>query len=199
MNTNTQLEGLIGSWTNLQRQFWDNCLQNKPNRTATSELESACEKPLEITQEVLTSMLQAQAKFTHDLMRNANPEISESGIIDQYFDAMQEMLDAGVKSQKDLLENWFSTAEEFEQQTSFTPMMQWNPMQQMNPMSNWNSAMNNVFQAWGNAAEKTLEAQNEFVSHLTPVETPKPTTTRKSGARTKKSATGETLRHQPVA
>ena len=198
MNTNKQMEELVGAWTNLQHQFWDNCLQSKTG-DAKSEWESACKRPLEITQEVLTDMLQTQAKFTHDVMRYANPELSESDIIDRYFESMQEMIDTGVKSEEELLESWFTIVKEFEQQTSFSPMMQLNPMQQMNPMLNWNKTMNNLLQAWENAAEKTLDAQSEFVSHLTPVETTKPTATKKPGARTKKSATADVSKHQTAA
>jgi len=198
MNTNNQMEELLGAWTNLQRQFWDNCLQSKTSK-AKSEWESACKQPLELTQEALTDMIQTQAKFTHDAMRYANPELSESDIIDRYFDSVQEMVNTGFKSQEELLESWFSIAKEFEQQTSFSPMMQWNPMQQMNPMLDWNNAMKNVFQAWENAAEKTLNAQSEFVSHLTPVETTKPTSTRKPSTRSKKTVNADVSKHQTAA
>ena len=202
MKKNTQLEEMVGAWTDLQHQFWDNCLQSKSSHKK-SEWESACKRPLEITQEVMTEMLHTQAKFTHDAMRYASPELSESDIIDQYFESAQEMLDAGIKSEQDLLENWFSIVKEFEQQaTPMMPMMQWNPMQQMNPMVEWSNAMNNVFHAWENAAEKTLDAQNDFVSHLGPlgsVEKTVPPAAKKPRAQTKKPSAGNVTKHQAAA
>ncbi len=196
MTSNKQMEELVGAWTNLQRQFWDSCIQSKSSHSK-SEWENTCKRPLEITQQVLADMIQTQAKFTHDAMRYGNPEFAESEIIDRYFDSIQEMVDTGFKSQEELLDSWFSIFKEFEKQAN--PMMQWMPMQQINPVSDWNKAMNNVFKAWENAAEKTLDAQNEFVSHLAPVETPKSTGSRKSGTRTKKSTAADEPKHQSAA
>ena len=198
MKTSTQLEELVGAWTNLQHEFWDNCLQSKSS-SKNSEWESTCKRPLEITQEVMTDMLQTQAKFAHDAVRYASPELSESEIIDQYFESAQEMLDAGIKSEEELLENWFSIVKDFEQQASLSTMMQWNPMQQMNPMANWSNAMNNVFHAWESAAEKTLDAQNEFVSHLAPVEKTEAPKTGKTRSQTKKSVATNVTKHRAAA
>ncbi len=191
MTTKTELEEMIGAWTNLQRQFWDNFMQGKKT-SARSEWEEACRRPLEITQQVMTEMLQTQEKFTHNMLKTANPELEESEIIDQYFGSIKEMLDAGIKSQEELLETWFSLAREFERQAPSQNMMQWNPLAQsmMNPVAEWSKAVNNVFKAWENAAEKTLDAQNEFVSHLVPVEKPE-ATTKKAAPRSRKTASAE--------
>jgi len=198
MNTSTQLEELVGAWTNLQHEFWDNCLQSKSSSNK-SEWESACKRPLEITQGMVSGILQTQAKFFHDAMRYASPEFSESEIIDQYFESVQEMFDSGIESEGELLENWFSILKEFEKQASFAPIMQWYPMPKNNPVADWNKAMNNVFQVWENAAEKTLDAQNKFVSHLTPVEKIGTAKSEKSRSEARKSTATNATKHQTAA
>ncbi len=188
MTTKIQLEDLVTSWTDLQRQFWDSFMLGK-NTNAQSEWEDTCKRPLEITHEILTSMLQTQTKFTHNILRDTNPELAESEIIDQYFDVVNEFLDAGIRSQNKLLENWFSLIREFEKQADTSTMMQWNPLtQKMNLIAEWNKIIKNVFETWENAAEKTLTMQNEFVSQMVPIENNSSSTSKKPSSRRRKQA-----------
>lgn len=191
MTTKTEIEDIVSSWTNLQQQFWDSFILGKRDNTHTG-WEDVCKRPLEISQDALTNMLQSQAKFTHNILRYANPDLAESEVIDQYFDSVKEMLDAGVKTQEGILENWFSMTREFEKQTSTSAMMPWYPLaQQMNPIADWSTAYSNVFRTWKDTAEKALNAQNEFVSHLVPIEKAGTSSTKKHSTRTRKSTSEE--------
>ncbi len=79
-------------------------------------------------------------------------------------------------------------------------MMQWHPMmQQMNPMADFSNTMNKVFHAWENAAEKTLDVQNDFVSHLVPVEKTEASKIRKPRSKAKKTTATNVTKHKAAA
>lgn len=184
MKTNTQVEEMVGAWTNLQRQFWDNCLQTN-SKSKKSEWESACKRPLELTRDMLSETVKTQSMLTRDTLRLTDPSFLDSGMFDQFFDTLQGMVDSSIDSEEEILENWFNFAKEFEQQLPATSMYQWGSMPLMDPTRSWNRAMNNMMKAWEGATEKTLEVQNEFVSQIMPE---KGSSAKKSGSASSKSA-----------
>lgn len=164
MNTSQQIEDLMGAWTNLQRQFWEGCLPTNAT-SSKSDLKSACKKPLEVTREAMSEMLQTQAKLTRSAMKYADPQFTESGMVDQYFESVQEMIDTGINAEKDMVDSWFDLAKQCEHLAG-NPMTQWGniPQLNMNPMATWNQGFNSLLNAWQDIAEKTLDAQEQLFS-----------------------------------
>lgn len=167
MNTGTQLGEMVEAWTKLQKKFWDSCLDSKSASTP-DEWEQVIKKPVELTQELYSSLLTNQAEFVRDALGLTNAKITESNYIEPYFEAIKTMLDDGVKYQEYLIESCFSTAKELEKVMLPSNIMQSRPKLSGNPMESLYKATHEVFQAWESATEKTMETQKEFVSSMAP-------------------------------
>jgi hypothetical protein len=166
MKKDTQVEEMVSAWTNLQRQFWDNCLQTN-SKSKKTQLESACKRPLELTRDMLSESVKTQAMLTRDALRLTDSSLLDSGMLDQYFDTVQRMIDSSIDSQEEMLESWFNCAKEIEQQLPEKSMSQWSSLLFQIPTKDGKRAANNMMESWQDATEKTLEVQKEFVSKAT--------------------------------
>jgi hypothetical protein len=175
MNTSTEIQDVVESWSHFQRELWDSWMntgRTQPSFTG----EDALKQMLEFTEEMGTCALKIQSDYAQTALRLGNPEGASSGFISDYSGQMRGMVDHWFSAQKQAWDAWSLSARQLA------------PMQ--TPINCWTKEANNVFQSWQDATEKTLETQARFLSQIMPSETTETTTTpvKRSQAHKQKAA-----------
>ena len=92
MNTSTEIQDLVDSWSHFQGELWDSWMNT--GRTQPSFLgEDALKQMLEFTEEMGTNALKIQSDFAQTALRLGNPEDARSGFISDYSEQMRGMMD----------------------------------------------------------------------------------------------------------
>ena len=150
MSSNSQIENMVGTWSDLQQQLWRGWLDTL-QLTPSGWWKQNYRMPLGIFEEMVNLGLRAQSQYTRICMKGLQPNEAIPEFVNQVGERMQKTAEDWTEAQRQAWETWFKVAK------------QWDPT---HPSIDWEVPVQNLFQSWQNAAEKTLEMQANLVSPM---------------------------------
>ncbi len=148
MSSNSQIENMVGTWSDLQEQLWRGWLDGL-QLTPSGWWKQNYRIPLEICEEMVNFGLQAQSQYTRICTKGMQPNEAMPEFVNQVGERMQKTAEDWIEAQRQAWETWFKAAK------------QWDPT---HPSIDWDVPAQNLFQSWQGAAEKTLKMQANMYS-----------------------------------
>jgi hypothetical protein len=148
MSSNSQIENMVGTWSDLQQQLWRGWLGTL-QLTPSGWWKQNYRIPLEICEEMVKLGLQAQSQYAQICMKGLQPNKAMPEFVNQVGERMQMMTENWTEAQRQAWETWFKAAKQLDP---------------THPSMEWEVPAQNLFQSWQEAAEKTLEMQANLVS-----------------------------------
>lgn len=182
MSSNSQIEDMVGTWSDLQQQLWRGWL-GALQLTPSGWWQQNYRAPLEICEQMVNLGLQAQSQYTRSCMKGLQPNKSVPEFVNQVGERMQAMTENWTEAQRQAWETWFKAAK------------QWDPT---HPSMDWDVPTQNLFQSWQDAAEKTLEMQTSLFSLMADEQQPA-ATAKADEKKSPKSSPNKTARSKAAA
>ena len=152
MNPNTQIENMVGTWTHLQQQWWNNWLSSLP-ANPVSWWTQMYRTPLEISEEIVKLGLQTQAGYTRVCMKGLRLSKGTPKSLVQWLEQLEAVSENSTDAQREAWNAWFRAAED------------WDPTR---PSIVQSDSVENLSQVWQDATRKTLEMQAGWFSSMVP-------------------------------
>jgi hypothetical protein len=146
-----QAEELMKSWTKAQQQLWDTWKSAMP-KVGTTEASAAWEKMIEFWKEALDQSLNVQIEWANMWANSVKSQPNVPKEFGTWTDQMTVTMKSWSKSQVHL---WESMRDSMKQATPETLMQHMGEGAQV------------AFQAWRDAVDKAVEAQEELTKHWT--------------------------------
>jgi hypothetical protein len=156
MNTrvNTQVEDIIGAWTRFQGQWWDG-LFGIGKGNVGQPWEQFFSRPLDVSEDVVNCMLQQQSDCIRIAMKNVRPGSGAPRVASEWADQVEKAAQHWVDAQRQAWKTWFAA------------VRQMDPNHVQGGSKNKSeSHADNVFNAWQQATQETLQAQVDSMSRL---------------------------------
>lgn len=151
---NTQVEELVGAWTRFQGQFWDNLFGIGKGNLA-QPWEQLYERPLDVTEDMVNCILQQQSDCIRITMKNARPGNGAPKVASEWSDQFEKAAQHWVDAQRQAWKTWFSAVKQLD------------PYRVQGAAKDTvESHSDNVFEAWQQATQRTLQAQADWMTSL---------------------------------
>lgn len=150
---NNQVEDMASAWTRFQGQLWDSMFGIGRSGQPWQQLYG---RPLEVGEDIVNCWLQQQSDCIRIAMKNVRPGNGAPRIAADWADQVENAAQHWVDAQRQAWTTWFAT------------IRQMDPSRlQGKSKGKTDSQAANIFDAWHQATQKTLQAQAEWVSNLT--------------------------------
>jgi hypothetical protein len=145
-----QVEDMVGAWTRFQGQLWDSMFGIGRPGPPWDQIYS---RPLEIGEDLVNCWLQQQSDCIRITMKNMRPGNGAPRIASDWVDQVENSAQHWVDAQRQAWKTWFAA------------IRQMDPARlQGKPKGKAESQAANVFEAWNQVTQKTLQAQADWVS-----------------------------------
>lgn len=153
-SVNAQIEEMVNAWTRFQGQWWDG-LFGIGNGQVGLPWENLFSRPLGMSEDMVNCMLQQQSDCLRMVMKNSRlgngaPKVA-SEWSEQFENAAQHWIDA----QGQAWSTWFAAVKQLDPYRAHG-----------NAKRKAASDADNVFEAWQQATQTTLQAQADWMSSL---------------------------------
>lgn len=147
MNWNRQMEEMIGTWTSMQRQLWENWLQTvqdfgKDSNGEASHWPQGYQNNLEAWQRSVREALDAQMQWSRTWADRVDDDEAPEAV-SRWALQVQEMMKGWTEAQHRLWNAWFESVKDLD------------PAE---VAERWDSEGKQVLQAWQEAAERAQDA-----------------------------------------
>jgi hypothetical protein len=150
---NTQVEDMVSAWSRFQGQLWDSLFGISKGNVA-QPWEQLYSRPLEVSEDVVNSLLQQQSDYIRIAMKNARPGNGAPKVLSEWADQFENAAQHWVDAQRQAWKTWFAAVKQMD------------PYRTQGSAKGRESHADNVFEAWQQATQKTLQAQADWMSSL---------------------------------
>lgn len=151
---NTQVEDLVSAWTRFQGQLWDSMF-GIGKGSAGQPWEQLFSRPLDLGEDIVNCMLQQQSDCIRIIMKNAKPGNGAPRIATEWAEQFEKAAQHWVDAQRQAWKTWFAAVKQLD------------PYRMQGGLKGkGESHADNVFEAWQQATQKTLQTQAEWISSL---------------------------------
>ncbi len=155
---NDRIEDVVGAWTRFQAQWWDS-LFGIGKHSAGQPWEQFFTRPLEVSEDAVNYILQQQSGCIRIMMKTARPGNGAPRVAVEWADQFEKAAQHWVDAQRQAWTTWFAAVKQL------------NPyrLQESAPKGSKAAAeshANNVFEAWQQATQATLQAQSDWMAEL---------------------------------
>ena len=147
MNWNTQFEDMMKAWTDTQKKVWDgyfDTMQGLNKSQSTRMWESTLSMGEDMLKDMLKTQSQGLAAWVDGLSKMEGVPAQTVESARQY----QEMTNRWIKTQTELLENWF------EMLKKFAPSA---------PTDSWTEMPQAMFKTWQESTQDIMDAQTKWM------------------------------------
>lgn len=154
---NTQIEEMVGAWTRFQGQMWDS-LFGIAKGGGGHPWEDIYRRPLEVGEDIVNCILQQQSDFIRIAMKNSKPGNGAPRIAAEWAEQVEKAAQHWVDAQRQAWKTWFAA------------------LRQVDPYrisgggagakGKAESQADNLFAAWQEATQSTLQAQADWMSNM---------------------------------
>jgi hypothetical protein len=155
---NTQIEDVVSAWTRFQSQLWDSLFGMGKN-SAGEPWEHIFNRPIEVGEDIVNSVLQQQSDCIRIAMKNARPGNGAPRVVSEWVDQIEKAAQHWVDAQRQAWHTWFAAVRQMDPYR----------LQGSRPKGSkaaTESHAENLFEAWQQATQTTLKAQADWVSSL---------------------------------
>jgi hypothetical protein len=150
---NTQVEDMVSAWSRFQGQLWDSLFGIGKGNVA-QPWEQLYSRPLEVGEDIVNSLLQQQSDCIRITMKNARPGNGAPKVLGEWADQFENAAQHWVDAQRQAWKTWFAAVKQMD------------PYRAQGSSKGRESHADNVFEAWQQATQKTLQAQADWMSSL---------------------------------
>jgi len=154
---NTQVEDMVSAWTRFQAQLWDSLFGIGKGNVA-QPWEQFYSRPLEVGEDIVNSMLQQQSDCIRITMKNVRPGNGAPRVASEWADQFEKAAQHWVDAQRQAWKTWFAAVKQMD------PYLVQGGSGSSRGKAE--SHADNIFEAWQQATQKTLQAQADWMSSL---------------------------------
>lgn len=152
MNWNKRMEEMVGTWTDMQKQLWNNWLQTVNSFGGKGADEDAgwqqgYQKNLDAWERSVRQALDAQSQWAHNWADKISQEENTPEVVVRWVAQLQEMMKGWTEAQGQLWNAWFDSVKHLD------------PAQ---AAGRWETEGQQVLQAWKEATQRAQEALTEW-------------------------------------
>ena len=152
MNWNKQMEEMVGTWTDMQRQMWDKWAQSVkgfggPGEQGTQLWQQGYKKNLDAWEQSVHEALNAQAQWTQSWSEQLSADEAGSEATAQWIEQVQEMMKGWTAAQTQLWNAWFESVKHLDASQA---------------AGRWESEGQQVLAAWQEASQRAQDTLAEW-------------------------------------
>ncbi len=151
---NIQVEEIVSAWTRFQGQLWDS-LFGIGRGNAVQPWEQFYARPLDVGEDIINCMLRQQSDCIRIIMKNLRPGNGAPRVASEWADQFEKAAQHWVDAQRQAWKTWFSAVKQMDPYRV-----------QGTPTGKGENHADNVFEAWQQATQKTLQAQADWMTSL---------------------------------
>lgn len=151
---NTQVEEMVSAWARFQGCLWDS-LFGIGNGNVAQPWEQFYRRPLDIGEDIVNCMLQQQSDCIRIAMKSLRPGTGAPKVASEWIDQFEKATQHWIHAQRQAWKTWFSAVKQLDPyrvQGASTGKVE--------------SHADNVFEAWQQATQKTLQVQADWMTSL---------------------------------
>ena len=152
MSTSSNFQEFVGTCSDFQRQLWNSWMGTVGGNPEPS-WEQPYKRSLEISQEMVNCALKAQSDMTWICLQSLNSGVGTPKVVGQPAEQMEAMTERWFDAQRQASETWFKAVKDLV------------PLRGAGELTD---SAQNIFQAWQDTAQKTLEIPAVWMSSLVP-------------------------------
>jgi len=152
-SVNAQIEDMVNAWTRFQGQCWDSLFGIGNGRVVPWE--NLFSRPLAMSEDMVNYLLQQQSDCLRMVMKNSRPGDGAPKVASEWSEQLESAAQHWIDAQRQAWHTWFAA------------------VRQMDPYRAHGNAKrkaadhaDNVFDAWQQATQTTLQAQADWMSSL---------------------------------